>query len=109
MSNSNFPNAQNQSGGAIPVYIGGATGANITTATTTLVKTGAGTISGVTVNTAGAGSIIKIYDGLTNAGTLLATISSAAQVSLSYGLAFATGLCVVTSGGTPADVTIQYH
>jgi hypothetical protein len=97
-----------QSGSAMPVYDGGLTPVNITTAATTLIKTGRGTIGRVIVNTAGAGSSIAIYDGLTAAGTLIATVSSAAQTSLTFGAAVSTGLCVVTSGGTPANITILY-
>jgi hypothetical protein len=73
-----------------------------------LVKSGAGTFGRITINTAGAGSSASIYDGLTAAGALLATVSTAAQVSLDYGIALQTGLCVVTSGGTAANVTVAY-
>ncbi len=92
----------------MPVYDAGLTPKNITTAATTLVKTGRGTLGRVIVNTLGAGSSIAIYDGLDAGGTLLATMSSAAQASLAYGVVFTTGLCVVTSGGTPADITVAY-
>ena len=40
---------------------------NISTATTTLVKTGAGILSSITINTTAAGTI-TIYDSLTGAG-----------------------------------------
>jgi hypothetical protein len=108
MSNSAFPNAQNLRAGAIPVYAAGALAKNITTSVGTLVKTGAGTFEGVTVNTAQAGASVTVYDGIDNTGTKLATISAAAQTSLAFNIALATGLYVVTAGATPADVTIQY-
>lgn len=101
-----YPNVQQ--GSALPVYEAGLTPRNITTATTTLVKTGRGTLGRIVVNTLGAGSAIAIYDGLTAGGTLIATVSSAAQASLAFGAAFVTGLCVVTSGGTPANITVLY-
>lgn len=83
---------------------------NITTATTTLVKTGAGTFLGLNVNTAGAGSDAKVYDGLDAGGTLLGKFSTAAQGANAPpgGWPFAVGLTVVTENGTPADVTVSY-
>ena len=108
MSNSSFPNAQNQPAGAMPVYETGYAAKNITTSTSTLVKNGVGTFGRVTVNTAQVGATVTVYDGIDNTGVKLATIRAAAQVSLAYGIALATGLYVVTAGGTPADVTIAY-
>ena len=95
-------------GSATPVYESGLGYDNITTATTTLVKTGSGTLGRLIINTAGAGSSAAIYDGLTAAGALIATVSTAAQNSLTFGISFATGLCVVTSGGTPANITFAF-
>lgn len=111
-----YPNDQGNPAGAIPVYIAAASGAgakstNITTATSTQVKTGAGTFYGVTVNIGGAGSTATVYDGTSTAGAKLGTFSTAAQGSVTApgpGLAFAAGLFVVTAGGTPADITVAY-
>ena len=101
-------NDQSSNAGAIPVRQVSFTPRRITTATTTLVKTGSGTLGRVIVNTAGAGSSISIYDSLTGSGTLIAVMSTAAQTSLAYEVSFTIGLCVVTAGGTPADVTVTY-
>jgi hypothetical protein len=108
MSNSSFPNAQNNPGAAVPVYDTGYAAKNITTSASTLVKTGVGTFGRVTVNTAQAGATVTAYDGIDNTGVKLATISAAAQVSLAFGVALATGLYVVTAGATPADITVAY-
>ena len=90
----------------------GATPKNITTSTTTLVKTGAGILFGIGVNTAGTGSAAAVYDGLTAAGTLIGTYSTTAQggpAIPNIGLVFSTGLCVVTTdGGGAANITVVY-
>jgi len=72
------------------------------------VKSGAGIWHGISVNTAGLTSAAVLYDGTSTSGTKLATVSTLAQVSLFYDIAFATGLFLVLTGGTPADVTITY-
>lgn len=72
------------------------------------IKTGAGVLRGVNVNTAGAGSSLVLYDGTSTSGTKLGTFSTAALASLSMNLAFTTGLFAVLAGGTPADVTVSY-
>ena len=85
---------------------------NIATATTTLVKTGAGTFFGLSINTGGAGSDAKVYDGIDATGTLLGTFATAAQGVINApggGWNFVTGLCVVTENGSAANVTIAYQ
>jgi hypothetical protein len=70
------------------------------------VKTGAGVVLGLSVNTPGLTSSLVLYDGTSTAGTKLGTFSTLAQVSLTLNIAFTTGLFAVLAGGTPADVTI---
>jgi hypothetical protein len=103
-------NGNNNAAGAIPVYLVAAgTPKNITTSTTTLVKTGPGSIYGLTVNTGGTTSTAKLYDGIDATGTLIATCATTATgASFTYNIAFAAGLCIVTAGGAPADVTVSY-
>ena len=101
-------NDQSSNAGAIPVRPVPTTPVNITTATTTAVKATPGTLGRVTVNTAGAGSAVTIYNSLTGTGAKLATISTAAQVSLDFNMAASIGITAVTAGGTPADITISY-
>lgn len=73
----------------------------ITTKTTTLVKSGAGTFTRVIVQP-GTADTLTIYDALTATGTPIATLTIVAtDRAIEFGCAFATGLCVV-SGGTTA-------
>jgi hypothetical protein len=111
-----YPNSQSNPASAIPVWIaafpgGGALSKNITTNASTLVKTGAGTFFGLSVNTAGTTSTATVYDGTSTAGVKLGTFSTVAQGGPSIpasGLAFTVGLFVVTAGGATADITVAY-
>ena len=79
---------------------------NVTTATTTLVKTGLGILAGITVNGGTLGAI-TVYDNTAAAGPKIATIavSYAGQV-IPFGVGFTTGLTVVTGAAT--DITVIY-
>lgn len=84
---------------------------NITTATTTLVKSGSGSFRKFCINTPVASSVFTIYDSLTATGTKLATITLPATVSPSptcvdYNIAFATGLTVVST--MTSDLTVSW-
>lgn len=84
---------------------------NITTSTTTTVKSGAGTLAGVTVNTKGTvASTITIYDNTAGSGTKIGTIDS---LNLSgqfvFNVAFATGLTLVTTGTLAPDITVSWR
>lgn len=109
-----YPNQQSNPAAAIPVWIAPAPGQvqkNITTNASTLVYTGAGVFTGLSVNTAGTASTATIYDGTDDNGTLLGTIPTTAQGSFeppAGGWNFATGLFVVTAGGAAADITVSY-
>jgi hypothetical protein len=109
MSNSNYPNAQNQPAGAIPVYTTGMAYKNITAAANTLVKTGAGTLDALIIGTGGAGSSAIIYDGTDATGTVIGTVSTAAAGYLPFNIIFHTGLFIATSGGTAANITVAYQ
>jgi len=73
------------------------------------IKTGAGVFTGLTINTAGTGSSVTLYDGISVAGTKLGTFTTTAQGSISANIAFTTGLFAVLAGAGAADVTIQYR
>lgn len=84
---------------------------NILTATTTVVKSGDGTLHSITVNKAVAAGVITIYDNTSATGTKIATITNPAtllhsQVFLPYGVRFATGLTIVTS--STDDITVAW-
>jgi hypothetical protein len=85
--------------------------ANIVAGTAaTLVKTGAGTLKRLCINTKGASAnTIKVYDGLSAAGTLIATIDGTSDRDHNYDVAFGTGLTIVSATGTGADMTVVYR
>ena len=109
-----YPNDQANPASAVPVWIApppGMKNANITTDTGTLLKTGKGTLLGISVNTPASGATITVYDGIDNTGTVIGIYpaTAAGMVALpSYGVAFVTGLYVVTAVGA-ANVTVYYQ
>lgn len=85
---------------------------NIAGAATTTVKSGAGILSKIIINKPIATGVITIYDNTAGSGTKIGTITNPAalvqqQVPISYGLAFATGLTIVTSAAD--DITVIYR
>lgn len=84
--------------------------AHIATNTTTTIKSGAGALHSITINTVGIGNTATIYDNTAGSGTVLAVIATAiaGPTTLYYDVAFATGLTVVTASGSPADITVSY-
>jgi hypothetical protein len=82
---------------------------NITTSTTTTVKSGAGVLHLVNINADGTvASVTTVYDSLVGSGTKIATINS---LNLSgpfqYDIAFSTGLTIVTTGAP--DITVSWR
>lgn len=91
------------------VATGGYSFGNITDASTTTLKSGAGKLHSIVVNTRGVTSNVTVYDNTAGSGTKIATIDTTLTTAVfEYDLAFTTGLTVVTTGGTPADLTITY-
>lgn len=85
--------------------------ANITTATTTTVRSGKGVLHGITLNKPLGNGVIAIYDNTAGSGTLIGTITYpvtllSGPVTLTYDVAFATGLTLVTTG--TQDITVSY-
>lgn len=90
---------------------GGNKSVNITGATTTVVKTGAGILRRVVFNKFVALGVATFYDSTSGSGTVLATVTLPAALlssngSIEYNLNFATGLTVVTS--VAFDMTVVY-
>lgn len=81
---------------------------NISTGTTTLVKTGTGVLHAITINTTAA-AIITIYDSLLGSGTKIGTIAASPAIgsTFRFDVAFATGLTIVTAGAS--DITVSYR
>lgn len=86
---------------------------NITTATTTVVRSGPGLLHAIIVNKAVASATVTIYDNTAASGTKIgtitfpATITGADQHPMTYNVSFANGLTIVTSGAT--DLTVSYR
>lgn len=82
---------------------------NINTKTTTTVKSGAGRVQGIQVNTLGTADTLTVYDNTAGSGTKIATITSPLLGSnFCVGAAFGTGLTIVTAGTTAGDYTVYY-
>lgn len=84
---------------------------NITTATTTTVKSGAGFLHNLVINTPGALGVITLYDNTAGSGTKIGTItmpasllSSGPEVAI-YNVKFTIGLTIVTAT-TAQDITV---
>lgn len=77
--------------------------------TAALIKSGAGILRKITVNTIGTGSAsVTIYDNTTNSGTIVATLALTSAIgSVEYNLNYATGLTIVVNS-TTADLTVIY-
>ncbi len=85
---------------------------HITTNTTTTVKSGAGVLRRIVINTRGGiTNTLTIYDNTTATGTVIGIIDTVNGVSgnFEYGVSFSTGLTIVTANGTAADVTVIYE
>ena len=78
---------------------------------TTTIKSGAGVLKRVTVNTLGSAlNTCTIYDNTAGSGTIIAVIDpTLARGIFEYDLVFNTGLTIVTATGTAADLTIVYQ
>jgi hypothetical protein len=93
---------------------GAGKGQNITTQTTTLVKTGDAVLERIIINKATANGTIAVYDDVTAvAENLKATITSPAtllhsQVVIEYGMKMNNGITIVT-GAANQDITVVYR
>jgi hypothetical protein len=96
---------------SITAYPFGHSYAHISTATTTTVKSGAGVLHNISVNTLGTvASTCTVYDNTAGSGTIIAVINT---LSLSgafvLDVAFSTGLTLVTTGTVAPDITVSYR
>lgn len=97
--------------GTVTATVSGFSYTNITTATTTVVKSGSGTLHGVTINTKGTvASTATIYDNTAGSGTKIAVIDT---LNLSgaffYDANFSTGVTIVTTGTIAPDITVMWR
>jgi hypothetical protein len=81
-------------------------GAYISTATTTTVKSGAGMLHAITLTETAAGTI-TVYDNTAGSGTVKAALkASIAEGTYIFDITFATGLTIVTAGAS--KLTVSY-
>lgn len=94
------------------VATGGYSYVHITTATTTLVKSGAGTLHALIVNTPVLSGVVELDDAITHTTPIVAKVTYPATLvsdgpdSVIYDLAFSTGMSVTTTG--VMDITVVY-
>jgi hypothetical protein len=84
--------------------------ANITTQTTTLLKTGAGILHSITFNKPVATGTCEFDDALTHTSPVIGTITTPASpmpVTLIYDVEFTTGLSI-TTGIASQDITVAF-
>lgn len=83
---------------------------NVTTDTTTVLKSTPGTLHTICVNTPAATGTVTIYDNSAASGTKIGTITSYASVPgcFIYDVAFWTGLTIVTATAAP-DITVSWR
>lgn len=113
-SNNIQPVRMNASGGfaitSTAAATGGYTYANLAANGTTTVKSGVGTLHAITINTKGASAnTATVYDNTVASGMKIATIDTTDGVgTITYDVAFGTGLTIVLATGTAADITVAY-
>ncbi len=84
--------------------------ANITSQTTTLLKTGPGILHSITLNKPVATGTVKIDDAITDTTPVIGTITVPASpqpVTLIYDVEFTVGLTIVT-GTASSDITVAF-
>lgn len=83
---------------------------NITSNATNTIKSGAGTLMSITVNNPGTTEVLTIYDNTAGSGTKIGTVSvGTAIATLTYNVAFTTGLTIISSGAGTGDWTVSYR
>lgn len=85
---------------------------NLEANATTVIKTGAGVLHSITINTIGAtANTVVVYDNTAASGTIIASIDGtiAAAPTRIYDLCFTTGLTVIIASGTAAKITVTWE
>lgn len=91
------------------VQLSGYSFRNINTNSDTVVTAASGVFAGILINTAGVGSNAIVYNDTSCSSTIIGNFNTTNQISLIINAAVSAGVCVTTSGGTPADITILYR
>lgn len=87
---------------------GGFSYTHITTAATTVIKSGAGSLHTICVNTVGAGATITVDDAASATTPTIAILSGATLGCYTYDVAFSVGLTIVTAITAP-DITVSWR
>lgn len=77
----------------------------------TVIKAAPGVLHTLMIGSKGTSSeTATLYDNTTCTGTVIAVVDLAGNdaTSQNYDIAFATGLCIATAGGTAGDITVSY-
>ena len=82
---------------------------NLVNNVTTTIKSGAGILHTVVVNTLGTTPTIQIYDNTAASGTKIGLITPTVTGTYDYDVSFNTGLTVVTTGTGTADITVTWQ
>lgn len=83
---------------------------NITGNASTQIKSGAGRLVGIVIGTGGVTAGATLYDNTSCSGTKISTVNTGSgQNQLTFEVDFTVGLCITTTGLTPADLTITYR
>lgn len=87
---------------------------NISTSTTTTVKTGVGLLHSIIVTNVGATSnSIKVYDNTAASGTVIVDWSTSGGTPVAgqfiFDCSFTVGLTIVTAGTTAPNLTVTYR
>lgn len=80
---------------------------NITTDTTTTIKSGPGILHSIVINTAASTGTATVYDNTAGSGTKIATLGTGTAGTFVYDICFNTGLTIVTATAA-ADITVTY-
>ena len=83
---------------------------NLSANGTTTIRTGAGILHAISINTKGASAnVCTVYDNTAASGTKIATIDTTVTYGpLIYDANFLTGLTIVLATGTAADITVSW-
>lgn len=85
---------------------------HIATSTTTLVKTGAGTLDTICINSLGTvASTVEFDDAITHTTPVIGILNSltTGQNCYRFNILFNTGLSITTTGSVAPDVTVSYR
>lgn len=93
---------------SISVYPPRSVYTNITTNTNTQIKSSAGFIFSISVNTAGTASTATLYDNTSCANPSMGIFTTTAQAILPIQGYYPAGLCITTAGAAAADITVRW-